>query len=113
VSKPPQQRRTGPREVAPATLAVCPCCTSRLVQPVAVAPAGDRTCAVERRCPECGWWGDGVFPAAAVTRFEAEVDAARASLEWLLDRVEKARMASDVERFAFALTRDEVLPEDF
>jgi hypothetical protein len=115
VSKPlPQRRkRVGPREVAPATLAVCPCCLSPLVELLAVAPAGDGTRRVERRCPECGWWGAGVFEEAAVVCFQAELDAARASLEALLDQVVKARMETDVERFTFALACDGVLPEDF
>jgi len=54
-----------------------------------------------------------VFPEVAVARFEAQADAARASLQSLLDHVERARMASDVERFSYALAQGEVLPEDF
>lgn len=91
----------------------CPCCRSGLVQPVEMLLCDDGGRQVERRCPECEWRGGGVFTAEAVERYERELDEARASLEGLLRRIERASVERGVEGFARALAQDHVVPEDF
>jgi hypothetical protein len=108
-----RQGRTGPGRGAVPDLGACPTCASRLIQPLEIHRFHDGVCHVERRCPECGWYGGDLFSALAVIRFEAGLEAARASIADLLRAVEQARMAADIERFTVALARGEVLPEDF
>lgn len=59
-------------------------CRSTLAQLVEARRTRDDVCLVERRCPECGWQGRRLVPAAALARFEREQDAARDSLLHLL-----------------------------
>lgn len=59
-------------------------CRSVLAQLVEARYTRDDRWHVERRCPECGWQGSTLVPAAAFACFEREQDAARDSLLHLL-----------------------------
>jgi hypothetical protein len=91
----------------------CPRCGSGLIQPVQVRRCDDCCWHVQRRCPECEWAGVGLFTAEALTRFQQQLDVARASLGNLLQQIERSHMERDVERFARAVSLDHILPEDF
>jgi hypothetical protein len=105
--------RDGPGTGALPVLSACPQCDSRLIQPIRIDRFDDGVCRVERRCAECAWRGSDLFGAREVNRFEAADAAATESVAELLHAVEQARMAGEAERFAAALTRGDVLPEDF
>ena len=65
------------------------------------------------RCGGCGSMRDAEATTAEAADFDATVAAHRASIAHELARLEAARMAEDVERFAEALRRDLIDPADF
>jgi len=91
----------------------CPSCKLDLVQPASYEPLwGDRWL-VSLDCPSCGWKQDGVWPHAALRRFEEHLDDMDELLWSELLELEKARMEEDIQIFVGALTSDAILPEDF
>ncbi len=94
-------------------LHVCPRCGSELVQPVEWSALDMRRWRVDLCCPECRWSGGGVYPQAVLDRFDEVLDDGIALLAAELERLERANMEEDVNRFLDALGADQVLPEDF
>ncbi|MGZ6638935.1 MAG: hypothetical protein ACXVII_39570 [Solirubrobacteraceae bacterium] len=82
-------RTHGPR--ATGRLSECPRCASGLVQLVEARSVGQSDWDVRRRCPECDWHGGGIASAAALERFEQELDVGRAQLAALLAAVASGR----------------------
>jgi hypothetical protein len=91
----------------------CPRCTSELVHPEAWAERGPDHWLIHRRCPECGWRGEGVFAQRLADAFDDELDRGTDALVHDLRRLTRANMAEHVERFADALARGAVQPMDF
>jgi hypothetical protein len=107
-------RREQPRPEPDATeLHVCPPCGSQLVYPTDWTPAGTHAWAVDLRCPECEWTGNGVFSQELVDRFDVELDLGVEALLEDLNSFTRAIMEEEAERFTDALRFDHVLPEDF
>ena len=91
----------------------CPCCERDLVQPASYEPLwGDRWLIV-LECPNCDWTRDGIWPHAALRRFEEHLDEVDDRLWDELVQVEKRRLEQEISIFAGALQSDAILPEDF
>ena len=94
-------------------LHVCPSCSSELVYPVDWSPANRRQWSVSLRCPDCEWYGDGVYSQDVVDRFDEVLDIGTEQLLDDLNLLARANMEEHVERFIAALWADQILPEDF
>jgi hypothetical protein len=94
-------------------LHVCPDCDARLVYPVHWTEVDRANWEVMLRCPNCEWIHTSVFDQETVERFDEELDRGTDSLVDDLKRLIQANMEEDIERFAHALARDHILPEDF
>jgi hypothetical protein len=105
----------GVRHEAPARLELhlCADCDSSLVYPVHWTEVDRASWEVTLRCPNCEWLHTGVFDQETVERFDEELDRGTDSLVDDLKRLVHANMEEDIERFAHALARDFILPEDF
>lgn len=108
-----EEMRRSVAERTETDLHVCPRCRSELVQPVEWAALDMRRWRVDLSCPECRWCGGGVYPQAVLDRFDEVLDDGVAMLAEDLERLERANMEEDVNRFLDALSADRVLPEDF
>ncbi len=91
----------------------CPACESELVYPTAWQERGKEHWRIELRCPACEWRGKGVFDQALADSFDEELDRGTEALVHDLDRLTRANMAEEVDRFAEALEADAILPMDF
>jgi predicted RNA-binding Zn-ribbon protein involved in translation (DUF1610 family) len=96
-----------------ADLHICPRCGSHLVQPAQWSPLDSKRWRVELRCPECTWIGGGAYEQAVLDRYDEILDAGVQSLMSDLDRLERANMEEDMERFLTAIDHNRILPEDF
>src|SRR4051794_6374100 len=94
-------------------LHVCPRCDRELVFPVEWSEASPTHWKVLRRCPNCEWIDVGVFDQSTVDRFDDELDMGTEALIRDLERLTRANMEDEIDRFALALGADAILPEDF
>jgi predicted RNA-binding Zn-ribbon protein involved in translation (DUF1610 family) len=94
-------------------LHICPRCGSHLVQPAHWSPLDSKRWRVELRCPECTWIGGGAYEQHVLDRYDEILDAGVQSLMSDLDRLERANMEEEMERFLVAIDRNGILPEDF
>jgi hypothetical protein len=94
-------------------LHVCPHCTSKLVTPVAWEEAGPTHWDVTLHCPNCDWLGSGVFDEELVERFDEELDRGTEALVLDLQRLMRANMEDEIDRFVTALAADQIWPMDF
>lgn len=101
------------RPVALDGLHVCPACASRLVLPVAWDEAGPDHWDVTLRCPNCDWLGRGIFDEELVERFDQELDRGTEALVRDLQRLMRANMEDEIDRFLAALAADQIWPMDF
>jgi hypothetical protein len=100
-----------PQEVA--GLHVCPACASQLVAPIAWDEAGPAHWDVTLHCPNCDWLGSGVFDEELVERFDEELDRGTEALVRDLQRLMRANMEDEIDRFLAALAADQIWPMDF
>lgn len=94
-------------------LHVCPACASRLVTPVAWEEAGPTHWDVTLHCPNCDWLDSGVFAEELVERFDEELDRGTEALVSDLQRLMRANMEDEIDRFLAALEADQIWPMDF
>lgn len=94
-------------------LHICPRCGSHLVQPVQWAPLDSKRWRVELRCPDCTWTGGGAYEQHVLDRYDEILDAGVMALMADLERLERANMEEDMQRFLAAIERNGILPEDF
>jgi hypothetical protein len=113
MSQPAESRRIVVVPSPPAGLHVCPDCASELVVPIAWAEAGQARWDVRLHCPNCDWVGGGTYAEELVERFDEVLDRGTEVLVRDLQRLVRANMEEDVERFVRALRADAILPEDF
>ena len=85
----------------------------RLVAPVAWEEAGSAHWDVTLHCPNCDWLGSGVFAEEVVERFDEELDRGTEALVRDLQRLMRANMEDEIDRFAAALAADQIWPMDF
>ncbi len=93
-------------------LHVCPACDSQMVHPTDWEESGERW-QVHLRCPECEWTGGGIYTQAEVDDFDRELDRGCSLILEDLKRLIRSNMEEEADRFAAALARDQILPEDF
>jgi hypothetical protein len=94
-------------------LHICPECDRALVYPVEWEEVSPTHWEVLLRCPNCEWGELGVFDQVTVDRFDEELDLGTEALLRDLQRLTKANMEEEADRFASALSSDLILPEDF
>ncbi|MFN8174878.1 MAG: hypothetical protein U0T02_07410 [Solirubrobacteraceae bacterium] len=94
-------------------LHVCPRCEAPYVQPLDWSEAGPGHWEVSLRCPSCEWHGDGIFAQEVVERFEEELASGWEELSKDLERLERANMEDQVDRFVSALRAGHLYPMDF
>jgi hypothetical protein len=94
-------------------LHVCPECDRGLVYPVEWEEVSPTHWEVLLRCPNCEWGELGVYDQSTVDRFDEELDFGTETLMRDLQRLTKANMEEEADRFAAALASDALLPEDF
>lgn len=94
-------------------LHVCPECAQELVYPVDWSEHGPVRWEVGLRCPNCAWETVGVFHQDVVDRFDEELDRGTDVLVRDLQRLTRANMEEELERFSCALAAGALLPEDF
>jgi hypothetical protein len=97
----------------PTELHVCPSCASKLVAPVAWEEAGRAHWEVTLHCPNCDWLGGGVFDEQLVERFDEQLDRGTEALVRDLQRLMRANMEDEIDRFVAALEADAIWPMDF
>lgn len=107
----PEAPKVAPRHGS--ELHLCATCGSGLVYLIDWAPADERNWAVELRCPDCEWVGNGVYSQATVDMFDVELDRATDVMIEDLARLTRANMEEEIDRFIVALAGDHILPEDF
>jgi hypothetical protein len=91
----------------------CGSCDSLLVQPLDWSLIGRSHWRVTLGCPNCGWIGTGVFTQETVDRYDRELDRGTRKLTTILNRVSRACMQAEVDRFVAALEQDLIVPFDF
>lgn len=101
------------REARDVELHVCPTCASKLVVPLAWEEAGPAHWDVTLSCPNCDWLGGGVFDEGQVERFDEELDRGTEALVRDLQRLMRANMEDEIDRFVAALAADAIWPMDF
>jgi hypothetical protein len=94
-------------------LHVCPECARELVYPVEWSEVSSTHWEVLLRCPNCEWTELGVFDQPTVDRFDDQLDRGTEALSRDLQRLTRANMEEEIERFVSALGLDAILPEDF
>jgi hypothetical protein len=91
----------------------CPMCAAESVCPVRWHEVGDSHWYVELRCPECEWRASNVFDQETVDRYDDALCAAADEMIEELERITRANMEAEIERFVAALEADAITPFDF
>lgn len=94
-------------------LHVCPACEKTLVHPIRWEEASESDWRVHLRCPNCEWQTEGIYDQAAMDRFDEQLDAGTEALVRDLQRLTRANMEEEAERFGAALASDAIWPMDF
>jgi hypothetical protein len=94
-------------------LHLCRSCESELVQPVNWSETADGRWDLILECPNCGRTESGTFTRLQVERLEDHLDEGLTEMIADLQRLTRANMAADVDRFVAALDAGLILPEDF
>ncbi len=97
----------------PVELHVCPECDCELVLPLAWEEAGPAQWEVTLHCPNCDWVGGGVYDEELVERFDEVLDRGTEALVRDLQRLMRANMEDEIDRFLAALAADAIWPMDF
>jgi hypothetical protein len=91
----------------------CPACRSRLVCPIAWQEDGDEHWSIDLHCGECAHRWIEVIHNKRAAHYDIQLDRDEHILRQSLRKLERERMAADIEVFADALARDLVGPADF
>jgi predicted RNA-binding Zn-ribbon protein involved in translation (DUF1610 family) len=96
------------------SLHICPDCGSRLVQPTCWQQQENRSrWRVWRRCPECGWGGEGVHDEGEIDAFDEQLDLGSHELADQLHALERANMSEMADAFVVVLWSDLISADDF
>lgn len=109
----PPATRPGAWRRAGDDLHICPSCSCNLVHPLEWTPVDSENWRVELWCPNCKWGETQVHPQRVLDRFDLILDDATESLLDDLAALQQSNMEEELERFAYALAHDQILPEDF
>jgi hypothetical protein len=96
-----------------AGLETCPLCGRDFVNPLAWEPDGDCHWWMLLRCGECDAWQEVTVSDAVAQRFDVELDRRADVLARAAARLDRQRMAADVETMIAALRRGLVDAADF
>jgi ribosomal protein L37AE/L43A len=91
----------------------CPKCASNLVYPVAWEMEADGLWVLHLRCPNCEWNVAGRYDRDAIERLEEEHERGEYALLADLERLTRANLEEEFERFIAALRADHIQPMDF
>jgi hypothetical protein len=94
-------------------LQLCLGCGSELAYPVHWEESGPETWRVLLHCPNCDIWREGIFGQRTVEAFDEALGRGVDALAREYERVVRANMTEEIERFLRALDADAILPEDF
>jgi hypothetical protein len=94
-------------------LETCAICASDFVNPVDWEPVGDTHWWMLLRCGACDTWREVTVTNAIATRYDFELDKRLDILTRALERIDKKRMAAEVETMIEALRRGLVDAADF
>lgn len=94
-------------------LHVCDNCRSTLVYPTEWDEAGPDHWRVELRCPNCEWYGEGIYDQETVEAFDDVLDQGIDVLLSDYRALVNSNMEDEIDRFAAALEADAILPSDF
>ena len=81
--------------------------------PMAWHEANDTHWHIDLRCGDCEHRWDLDIHDSRASRYDIELDVDRAVIRRALERLDLERMATEVETFAIALSRDLIEPADF
>jgi hypothetical protein len=94
-------------------LHVCPLCESDLVQPLDWSEVDDTRWHLTLECPNCSWSEQGVYSRDQVDQLEDRLDDGLCDMIADLQKLVRANMTDEIDRFVAALWADLILPEDF
>ena len=94
-------------------LQVCLGCGSDLAYPVRWEESGPENWSLLLHCPNCDTYREGIFGQRTVDAFEAALNRGVDALAREYERLVRANMTEQFERFVRALNADAILPEDF
>jgi hypothetical protein len=94
-------------------LELCLGCRSNLVYPLQWDESGPENWSVLLRCPNCDTYREGIFGQRTVDAFEEALGRGADALASDYQRLVRANMVEEIERFVGALDADAILPEDF
>jgi hypothetical protein len=103
----------GPRKPVPRSLLDCGECGRSTVCPVDWEIADDDHWWISFRCGECGARSERVITNAAAAALDCRLDAQAEVIRQEFERMERERMADQVDAFIAALHRDLIAPADF
>jgi hypothetical protein len=92
---------------------LCALCRSDFVTPVDWSEHGETHWWIRLRCGECGETREVVVPQDVAHRYDRELDRTSEPIASTLSRMERERMAADVDAFATALRLDLIDAADF
>lgn len=91
----------------------CTCCGSDYVSPVDATEQGETDWWIRLRCGRCGETREVVVKQDVADRYDRALDRTSAAIAFNLRRLERERMAADVEAFVTALRLDLLDAADF
>ena len=91
----------------------CACCASDFVSPVDAAERGETEWWIRLRCGKCGETREVVVSQDTADRYDRALDRTSEPIVSNLRRIERERMAADVEAFTTALRLDLFDAADF
>jgi capsular polysaccharide biosynthesis protein len=91
----------------------CCLCRADCVVPVCWEEADDEHWCILLRCAECDTYREVVVPDDAAKRYERDLERGIAAIAKALERLDRARMASQVDTFVAALEHDLIDAADF
>lgn len=91
----------------------CACCASDFVSPVDAVERGETEWWIRLRCGKCGETREVVVSQDTADRYDRALDRTSQPIVSNLRRIERERMAADVEAFATALRLDLFDAADF
>jgi flavoprotein len=94
-------------------LETCAMCSADFVNPVDWEPVGETQWWMLLRCGACNTWREVTVPNAVAARFDLELDRRLDVLTRAVERLERTRMAADVETMIEALRRGLIDATDF
>jgi hypothetical protein len=91
----------------------CAMCAADFVYPVDWEPAGETHWWMRLRCGECDTWREVTVDNDVAARFDLELDRRLDVVSRALERIDRSRMAADVETMILALRHGLVDAADF